>query len=161
LYQQIHEVINDGRIDRTVYKTPFAFRLIYNGKVLTPSIDGCPPNVDLCDARHLTERVDPFARRDLDCTASEILTNEVLRDAATVLSTTTGIFMFLGLLISSALMGAIVTFVILTGRLPTGRKKVARTDKYGQIALTTVSGLGGNEDGDAQKGFQDEPSEEF
>jgi hypothetical protein len=144
-----------------VYKTPFAFRLLYDGNVLTPLIDGCPPNADLCDARHLTERVNPFARRDLDCTASVILTNEVLRDAATVLSTTTGILMFLGLLISSALLGAVVTFVILTGRLPTGRKKVARNDKYGQIALTTVGGVGGNDGGDAHKGFQDEPSEDF
>ena len=158
--EQIHEVINDGRNDQTVYKTPFAFRLLYNGKVLTPLVDGCPPNADLCDARHLTELVDHFARRDLDCTASLIATNEVLRDAASALSTATGILMFVGLLISSALLGAIVTFFVLTGRLPTGGK-VAADAKYGQIALTTVRGVGGNDSGGTHKGFQDEPSEDF
>jgi len=44
-----------------------AFRLLYNGKVLTDSVQGCPSEQQLCDLQILLDLVAPFATRDRDC----------------------------------------------------------------------------------------------
>jgi len=41
-----------------------AFRLVYNGRVLTWLMDGCPENSHLCDASIFLDRVTPFATRN-------------------------------------------------------------------------------------------------
>jgi hypothetical protein len=137
---QIHEII-DGRTDRAVYKTPFAFRLLYNGKVLTPLIDGCPSDAELCDARFLKKRVDHFATRSRDCSVEESPpSQEVFHDAASLLSTIDGIMLFLSVVLVSAFLGGLGTFTFLTGRFPTLRV----TDKF---------------DGSSEEGIQFAPSE--
>jgi len=65
---EIHELI-DGRSDPTVYQSRFAFRLLYNGNILTPLVEGCHADCELCDVIHLKAVVDPIATRDADCSA--------------------------------------------------------------------------------------------
>jgi hypothetical protein len=118
---------------------------------LTPLIDGCPPDADLCDVRFFTDIVNPMATHDLDCTGTESKTNPaVLHEAADILSTTVGILLFLGLVILSGIFGAMATFVFLTGGLPS-RSKLAsiKSDQAGHSALS-------NSD---EKGYSDEPDD--
>lgn len=53
-----------------------AFRLIYNGEVLTWLIEGCPEYSQLCDFDRFLERVSPFATRsNRGCGVDEANTN--------------------------------------------------------------------------------------
>jgi len=63
---EIHELI-DGDSDREVFPSKFAFRLIYNGKILTTFVDGCHKHLELCDIKILKSIVDPIATREKDC----------------------------------------------------------------------------------------------
>lgn len=118
--------------------------MLFNGKVLTPLVEGCPADSDLCDAHLLTARVNPFSTGPLDCSVPETKTHEVLNDAATVLSSGTGILAFLGLVAISGVVGAILTFYVLTGGQPVGRRvgDMGRAEKMSD-------------------GFSDEPSGGF
>lgn len=65
---EIHELTSrDESIDRSLYSSNYAFRLLYNGRVLTSKVGGCPPDAHLCDARVLLDRVGPFATFHPDC----------------------------------------------------------------------------------------------
>ena len=113
--EQIHEII-DGRSDRSIYKTSFAFRLLFNGKVLTPFVDGCPSDSDMCDARFLKERVDRFAHRPKDCIPRDQMepdsgsTKEVFVEARSLVSTTEGILLVVGVMMVSAILGGMMMF---------------------------------------------------
>jgi len=52
-------------MDKTSSDFPsgFAFRLVYNGRVLTWLLDGCPEYSHLCDVSVFVDRVTPFASR--------------------------------------------------------------------------------------------------
>lgn len=126
---QIHELI-DGISDKAVYTTDFAFRLLFNGKILTSFVPGCPAEAELCDAAVLKKLIDPIATRVPDCTLrhpkSSLPTSskEAITKAQTLLTTTEGVLMFLGLVVFGVLAGAIGTFVLLTGRLPFSKRQV-------------------------------------
>ena len=125
---QIHELI-DGISDKSVYTTDFAFRLLFNGKILTQLVPGCPPESELCDVAILKRIVDPIATRSPDCVrrqplASPTSSKEAVAKAQKLLTTTEGIFMFVGLASFGILLGSISTFVLLTGRLPCSRSQI-------------------------------------
>jgi hypothetical protein len=109
-----------------VYTTDFAFRLIFNGKILTHLVEGCPPDAELCDIIHFQKQVDPIATRSEEvCWApEEEAPNEIIVQAKTLMSTKEGILLFVGLVLVSATIGAVATFVLLTGRLPFTTQKV-------------------------------------
>jgi hypothetical protein len=69
---QIHELVEGSGSDRSAFKSAYAFRLIYNGQVLTDRIEGCPVNAELCDASYLIRRVSSFATRARDCSPTSI-----------------------------------------------------------------------------------------
>ena len=66
LRHKIHELI-DGQADKTIYRSDYAFRLIFNGNILTPLISGCPGDAELCDVTQLLEIVDPYTNEAPDC----------------------------------------------------------------------------------------------
>jgi hypothetical protein len=102
--------------------------LLYNGKVLTSFVPGCPPDAELCDTVHLKALVDPIATSDRYCevetAAPPSASEEVMVQAHTLLNTTEGIFMFLGLVVFGMIVGAIGTYVLLTGRFPCTKRRV-------------------------------------
>ncbi|GKY92818.1 hypothetical protein MPSEU_000251400 [Mayamaea pseudoterrestris] len=65
LVLEIHKLEADR--DLILFKSDFAFRLLYNGKILTPLMDGCSEDLQLCDAQVLVAQVQPFATRELNC----------------------------------------------------------------------------------------------
>lgn len=115
---EIHEII-DGATDRSIYKSDFAFRLLFNGKVLTSNMDGCPAEADLCDVQILLDQVTPFATRDRDCTPHSSQTSRpALQESKVLLSTGGGVALVLVVVMLSALLGSLVTFHSITRRMP-------------------------------------------
>jgi Histidine phosphatase superfamily (branch 2) len=149
---QIHELI-DGISNRKVYTTDFAFRLLFNGKILTSLVPGCHPDAELCDVAILKKLIDPIATRDPDCSLKLPLpiasssSKEVIVKAHTLLKTTEGILMLLGLVVLGILVGATTTFIVLTGRLPWPSRQVLFThdiddDLEGRVGLQSSSSYG-------------------
>ena len=83
---------------------------------------------ELCDSVHLKALVDPIATRDPYCEVLSVepqsSSEEVMVQAQTLLNTTQGILMFLGLVVLGMILGALGTFVLLTGRLPCTQRQV-------------------------------------
>ena len=107
---EIHELI-DGRSDTNVYTSKFAFRLLFNGKILTPLVEGCHEDCELCDIVHLKAIVDPIAIREPDCSVVDPTTNEVatgiFHGAEPVVSH--GLVLIVTLLLLSGFGGSVVT----------------------------------------------------
>jgi hypothetical protein len=147
----------DGTSNNKIYKTNFAFRLIYNGKILTHLIDGCPPKAELCDVTHFLNLVEPMATRDLDCSVppvAELPNEKVIVQAKTLMSTTEGVLMFLGLIVVSALWGGVFTFVLLTGHLPfTGTRVMISAVEEDEAGRGSILHPDEND-------FEDEPTDE-
>ena len=67
---QIHEVIDQVTSD---FPSGYAFRLVYNGRVLTWLMEGCPEYSHLCDISVFMNRVTPFAtRKHRGCGVEEV-----------------------------------------------------------------------------------------
>jgi hypothetical protein len=125
--------------------TPFAFRLLLNGNILTHLVEGCPPESELCDAQIFLDLIQPIATRTPDCSVEEEEEPQVeviLQQAKTLMSTKEGIFLFLLFMVFSAVVGALGTFVLLTGKLPMMSQR--------KLIVSTVE-----EDEDERRGLQE------
>ena len=136
-----------------MYTTPFAFRLLFNGKILTPLVEGCPPESELCDAQIFLDLVKSIATRNPNCSVKEAKAPVVVMEQAkTLMSTKEGVYLCLGLVFFSAIVGAVGGYILLTGKLP-----------FTQKTLFFVGGIGGDEcerRGLQENGFHDEPGKE-
>jgi len=110
------------------------FRLVYNGKVLTDKVEGCSQGEQLCDVLHLLTRVKDFAVKERNCSSdpSDSLDMTAVKQ---MLFTREGTVLMLLVTILSGTIGALVTYVFLTRRLP-----CVRTDGRGMFseALSSV-----------------------
>jgi hypothetical protein len=143
---ELHELIDSH------YSNTFAFRLVYNGNVLTSLVEGCPEAADLCDIVHFKAIVDPIATRVMDCSLLKTATDEMHFEFLSIASTG-DIAIFMILVIASACCGGYLTFVIVTtcfGRNG-GQSKV---NYDGGIFVDSEYGLEMQE-----VEFQDEPAE--
>lgn len=159
---EIHEVNIDGFADKSIFRTDYAFRLLYNGRVLTTLVDGCPSDLDLCDLEILVNRVRTFATLERDCARQHEEATEwrgAVGRTKDLLSTTEGVVYFVILVGTGAAAGAVATFFYLTGTLPHWKAKhrgVPHVDADDGIALTggerfrSSNGLGG------QNGYSDD-----
>lgn len=93
--------------------------MLYNGQVLTDQVQGCSKDSDLCDAKHLMDRVQPFAVRAVDCVDPDAGKVDGLKVAKSLMSETGGVILALMVVAVSALMGSIGVFYYLTGTIPT------------------------------------------
>ena len=108
LVLEIHRLSSDR--DVSVFENDFAFRLLYNGLVLTPLVDGCPDDLHLCDVNILLDQVKPFATRDLDCSIDEsALPLDQWRTDLTKTTADDVAIVVLSLL--SAVVGSLVTYL--------------------------------------------------
>jgi len=75
---ELHDIILDSpsAAVTTLYPSGKAFRLAYNGDVLTSRMEGCPADLELCDISVLLDRVLSFATTDRDCDASAPTPND-------------------------------------------------------------------------------------
>ena len=121
------------------YPSGYAFRLIYNGNVLTSKMDECSA-ADLCDVQVLVKQVMSFASNyeDGNCatkvqTAKESKIGEMKDVTVNLLSTPVGVTMVLLLVVVSMALGSLTTCFIIRRRL---RKEYNYTDT---LALADLS----------------------
>lgn len=165
---EIHQVHIDDNTDKVLYRSNYAFRLIYNGNVLTNRISGCAPDAELCDVQLLISQVRPFASRHLDCTRKFPPPNnheDTISILQKAVSTTEGIISVVVILLGTFFAGAVTAcFCVRQGRRPRRPKrqiKVATEEEdHGGMALTNS----GNHDHDAEtmvapegNGYEDNP----
>jgi hypothetical protein len=115
-------LLDDNR-DKTIFETNSAFRLVYNGRVLTSQVAGCPEDSELCDAKYLMERVEPIAIRKVDCVDLTQESVDAVEVAKSMVSTTAGVLLVLFVIGVGAFFGGVAVFVHLTGSLPDKLKK--------------------------------------
>jgi hypothetical protein len=114
--------LDDDR-DKTIFETNSAFRLIYNGRVLTSQVAGCPEDSELCDAKYLMERVEPIAIRKVDCVDLTQESVDAVEVAMSMVSTTAGVLLVLFVIGVGAFFGGVAVYFNLTGSLPDKLKK--------------------------------------
>mmetsp|Transcript_6453 Transcript_6453/g.13323 ORF Transcript_6453/g.13323 Transcript_6453/m.13323 type:complete len:594 (+) Transcript_6453:145-1926(+) len=109
---ETHEVIDKATGGApSEFPSGKAFRLIYNGNVLTWLVDGCPEYKHLCDYSVFEDRVLPFAtRKHHGCGIEE---GEDEEPAASSLSLPTSATFLIVSMASSFVIGSIVTFIIM------------------------------------------------
>lgn len=138
-----------------MYPSPFGFRLIYNGKILTEKVPGCTKGKEICDISQLITRVASFATSTVDCVdvTYESTPQELLQD---LLTTTGGVVLALLIVAVSALVASMAVFYHLTGVVPTDQDLAELTDQLthpkkqpGHQRLATV-------DEDEDDGYDDE-----
>jgi hypothetical protein len=115
-------LLDDNR-DKAIFETNSAFRLVYNGRVLTSQVAGCPEDSELCDAKYLMERVEPIAIRKIDCVDSTQESVDAVEVAKSMVSTTAGMLLVLFVIGVGAFFGGVAVFFNLTGSLPEKLKK--------------------------------------
>jgi Histidine phosphatase superfamily (branch 2) len=152
---EIHEVI-DGQSDTTIYSSNFAFRLIYNGKVLTSVVEGCPESADLCDIVHFQSKVNPIATRNTDCSRTDSNAGSS-HDGHMSFATSGDVALFVSAVIFSGICGSCVTYLIMKTRLA----------RYNNRSKVAYNGAWTIDDDDDDYGlelpegdFQDEPDQQ-
>lgn len=108
---EIHQMSN---FDKSIYPSERAFRLLYNGKVLTEKVDGCSSSIELCDISHFLKLASPVATNDRDCGEKEPRLQKELNDIKHFLLTKDGLISASLLILFSAALGGIVTYYFLT-----------------------------------------------
>lgn len=154
---EIHDVHIDGETDRTVYQSTYAFRLIYNGQVLTHLMPGCPYDAELCDVQVLVGHVKMFEDDYKNCNRQYAVPQvhvDTVSEAIVLASTSGGVVVIILLIVVSAAAGALGTYFALTGSLPrrkNSRRSPGDANEDG-IALTYSN------DDFQGTGYRDEPN---
>jgi len=133
--------------DQANFPSGFAFRLIYNGKVLTSKMDGCANGSDLCDSQVLVKQVMPFAKyEDRDCASTtsttppadeEGLITEMETAAENLYAAPGGLFVIVSLVLLSMALGSAVTFFVMRRKT---RKKhgYRRESALGDLSMRVI-----------------------
>jgi Histidine phosphatase superfamily (branch 2) len=154
---ELHQLNIDGKTSRKIFRSDYAFRLIYNGAVITSQIPKCPFDLELCDLSVLQELVITTG----DCTGQHAATVPY-QDAVTrtreIVSSPQG-FIYLLLLVSgSAVAGGVAVFVYLShGTLPDKQSRYLRTQ---QRPSYEDEGSLYNESGNGYHDDSEDPSEQ-
>ena len=106
---ELHEILNNDT-------ARVAFRLVYNGEVLTSQIPGC--DSELCDTKILIDLVSPFATRAVDCVDTTEEDIDPVIVAKSMLSKTGGVLLVILVVFVGAAIGGVVVVYRLTGTLP-------------------------------------------
>ncbi len=94
-----------------------AFRIIYNGQVLTEKVDGCTSGKELCDITVLLQRLGDFAVMERDCKSRKIV--EFDFDEMKSFMGVKGAVPLLILVVgTSGILGSLLTFYYLTRSFP-------------------------------------------
>ncbi len=135
---ELHSILEPTPEINEIFPTGRAFRLVYNGKILTDRVEGCAPNTELCDMSHLLNRVAPFTTRQRDCDSTSQDSSDV--DIGDVLfGSWKGIMTFLTIIVFSSSIGSFVTYqTMMRGGLPSfcGGSRVGLRNYNKALSLT-------------------------
>lgn len=90
---EIHK-LTDKKSNKTIFKSNHAFRLIYNGQVLTSLIDNCHSDMEFCDATVLVQRAMSIVQSLRNCSlhhSESIQQQDSIEEAESFISTPGGI----------------------------------------------------------------------
>lgn len=104
------------------FSSGHAFRLLYNGKVITDRLIEC--DTELCDLAVLTNRVASFATRQWNCTLQHNAASRVELAPEEPI----GIWAVGLLAVGSALLGSLCTYLYVAGQRRQRRSRVAQSD---------------------------------
>jgi len=140
---EVHAILDEKKNPN--YTSGRAFRLLYNGDVLTSKIPNCPPHDDLCDLQYLVQLVEPFATRDRDC--------DSVKNAAPAQSMTVTRTWLLGVVLSASLVTSLFTVLVTVWFV---RRRMKITQREG-LFLTVDMG----EYGSAGNGYEEDTTKEY
>jgi hypothetical protein len=140
---ELHDIIididststNENKKIQEIFPTGKAFRLIFNGNVLTSKIEGCPAGStsELCDISKLMKVVESFAVTQRSCEKVKVEAKQPNYELSNKIYSKEGIAIVILISLISGMLGSIFTFYYLTRRLPcdirTRRKQYKRFDK--------------------------------
>jgi len=135
---ETHEIVG-GSPNRSIFASDFAFRLLYNGRVLTTLIDGCDTHSDLCDWDVLKQRLRPFAIQKRSCEIVDTPTSQSSLHGIT--GTAQDIALVLAAMSTGFILGIIFTFRYLKTRMASNRRlkplASAQSRSYSTIATSS------------------------
>ncbi|KAL7463246.1 hypothetical protein ACHAXS_003618 [Conticribra weissflogii] len=141
---EIHEVIDSDR--KSDFPSGYAFRLIYNGDVLTSKMDGCLEDSELCDAQILLDRVLPFAKfEDRDCTLTattpeggfEEKSKEMTTAAKNLVESPGGVLVVICIVLVSFVVGSLLTIFFMKRCFQEARHGKGRIS-LGELSMTVL-----------------------
>ena len=151
---ELHEVLNGS----TDYPSGYAFRLIYNGGVLTSNMDGCTG--ELCDVQVLVKQVMPFAKyMERDCAsqlppvptptppADDSYMTEMKTATNNLVHTPGGVAVIMLLVILGLVLGGILMWLLI-------KRHLRMDDEYRRRRESTILGdlsMSAVEEEDAQQ----------
>ena len=116
---EIHRIYRRDGDYPTLHDFPsgYAFRLIYNGKVLTSKMDGCASGSELCDSRVLVKQVMPFAKyNERNCASTRSVSDNLMTEMETavqnMVATPGGVGVVILLVMISFSIGVIVMYYL-------------------------------------------------
>jgi hypothetical protein len=147
----------------TAFPSGYAFRLIYNGEVLTSRMDGC--DSEFCDSLVLVERVRPFARPydDADCASSPSsstptppddggdLVTEMERATRDMLVAPGGAWAMALLAASSMVLGGVIMWFLMRQER---RKYESYAGRDGDVVMGLSMRAMSDDDGDGRRDFR-------
>jgi len=121
---EIHAVLENPAYNSLI--TSRAFRLLYNGEIITRFIKGCPKDEELCDLQILMNLVEPFATRDRDCTSS-VISRTTAEDESFISNSP---MVSVTIVLISCFIGVMVTYTILSKKVNERDKRIFGDDNY-------------------------------
>jgi hypothetical protein len=144
-------------MDRSIYESKFAFRLIYNGEVITQKMDGCLEDAELCDIKVFLKQVSPMATRKRDCGQSSSVFTSWTQAGSRQFS---GPFYTFCMILIGVACGVAGTFYYLTGSLPwmsmVWNRRTTRITSHG-ISSSGTSTTSNRNNNIPPVSFSDEP----
>jgi hypothetical protein len=107
---ELHEMNVDGNTDRKIFPSKFAFRLIYNGLVITPQMESCEPDLELCNVEILLNQLS----RERNCVRKhddEVPYIDDIARTKEIVATTDGLVYFLLVVSISAASGGMLVYL--------------------------------------------------
>lgn len=120
---EIHEITNSD--SATNFPSGYAFRLIYNGEVLTSKMDGCDDGSELCDSKVLVNQVMPFAKyQERQCASTKAaappgdgVIDKMENATKSLIVAPGGVLVIVVLILFSMIFGGILTWSIMRRRM--------------------------------------------
>ena len=114
-----------------------AFRLLYNGKVITGRLENCPASSDLCSLDVLLDIVGPFATYDRPSCAIDIeaksFFGSLVDHTSNMLQNPMEKYAVVMISLGSAFIGWFVTYVTLMKRIPFKGRRQPRAVDTGEL----------------------------
>ena len=114
---ELHEMNVDGNTDRKIFPSKFAFRLIYNGEVITSNVKSCEPDLELCNVETLIKLIS----QERDCSRKHddvVPYIDAMSRTKAIVATSDGLMYFIVVVSMSAGIGGALVYVYLVRCFP-------------------------------------------